>query len=31
VLCERNLEEVSLTGDSEGYVKEGSDDGHLSP
>ena len=29
-LCEGNLERGSFTGDSEGYVKEGSGDGHLS-
>jgi len=30
-LCEGNLEGGSFTGDPEGYVEEGSGDGHLSP
>jgi hypothetical protein len=30
VLCEGNLEGVSLTGDPEGYVEEGFVDKHLS-
>jgi hypothetical protein len=30
-LCEGNLEGGSFTEDPEGYVKEGSDDGHLFP
>jgi len=31
VLCEGNLEGGLLYGDPEGYVEEGSCDGHLSP